>query len=66
MDEKGFLIGYMGRRKRIMTREALSASRIKATMQDGNREFITILATICGDGTTLLAGLIYEGKTGDL
>ena len=66
MDKKGFLIGYMGRRKRIMTREALKAGRIKSTIQDGNREFITILATICGDGTTLPAGLIYEGKTGDL
>ena len=56
----------MGCRKRIMTKEALKAGRIKSTIQDSNREFITILATICSNSTTLPAGLIYKGKTGDL
>jgi hypothetical protein len=49
-----------------MTREALQASRVQSAMQDRNRRFISLLATICADGTTLLAGLIYKGKTGDL
>ena len=49
-----------------MTREALNRGRLKSTIYDSNREFITIHATICSDGTSLLAGLIYKGITGDL
>ena len=60
------MIGFMGRRKRIMTREALQASRVQSVIQDGNRGFISLLATICADGTTLPVGLIYKGKTGNL
>jgi len=35
-------------------------------MQDGSREFITLLACICADMTALLAALIYQGKSQDL
>ncbi|EDU44778.1 conserved hypothetical protein [Pyrenophora tritici-repentis Pt-1C-BFP] len=33
-------------------------------IQDGNRRWITILACICGDGSLLPPGIIYEGKAG--
>jgi hypothetical protein len=35
-------------------------------MQDGSREFITLLACICADITALLTTLIYQGKSQDL
>ena len=35
-------------------------------MQDGSREFITLLACICADMTALPAALIYQGKSQDL
>ena len=34
--------------------------------QDGSREFISLLAAICVDGTALAPGLIYQGDTYDL
>jgi hypothetical protein len=49
-----------------MSIEALHSGRVKNARQDGNREFISLLACICIDGTTLLAGLIYKGILYDL
>ena len=34
--------------------------------QDGSREFISLLACICADGTALPLALIYLGKSCDL
>lgn len=34
--------------------------------QDGSREFISLLACICADGTALPPALIYQGESGDL
>lgn len=34
--------------------------------QDGSREWITVLATICADGTALSPALIYKAASGDL
>ena len=65
-DEKGFLIGFGHAVKRIMTREAYEKGRVKSAKQDGSREFISLLATICADGTCLPPALIYQGTSGDL
>jgi hypothetical protein len=35
-------------------------------MQNGSREFITLLACICANMTALPATLIYQGKSQDL
>ncbi|KAK1918708.1 hypothetical protein P3342_001757 [Pyrenophora teres f. teres] len=35
-----------------------------AAIQDGNREWISVIACICGDGSSLPPGIIYEGKAG--
>jgi len=37
-----------------------NSKRIKAIKQDGFREFISLLATICADGIKLLLALIYK------
>jgi len=40
--------------------------RIRAIRQDGSREFISLLATICANNTTILLALIYKGALKDL
>lgn len=49
-----------------MTKEAYKSGRIRHTQEDGNREFISLLACVCADGTALPPALIYQGKSGDL
>lgn len=59
MDKKGFLISMLTKAKRVFSKSAFKSGQLKNTIQNGNREWITILATICADGTTLSPGLIY-------
>lgn len=66
MDEKGFIIGQSSSTKRILTREAYESGRIKGASQDGNREFITLIASVCADTTSLPPALIYQGESKDL
>jgi hypothetical protein len=65
-DEKGFIIGLTNRTQRIMSLEAFRSSRIQFALTDGNREFVTLLACICADGTKIPVGLIYKGESHDL
>ena len=65
-DEKGFLIRLARTLKRIMTKKMYDSGRITAAKQDGSREFISLLASICADGTALPPALIYKGASGDL
>ena len=66
MDEKGFLIGFLAKSKRVFTKAALTSKRVLGAVQDGNREWITCIATICADGTSLSPGLIYKASTGNI
>ena len=65
-DEKGFLLGIASTVKRIMSKEALKSGRRRFARQDGSREFISLLACICADGSWLLPSLIYQGELHDL
>ena len=65
-DEKGFLIDYASVTHRIMSMEALKNGRIQYAYKDGNREFISLLAYILVNGTTLSLSLIYKGNLGSL
>jgi hypothetical protein len=65
-DEKGFIIGLTTRTQRIMSLEAFRSGRIQFALTDGNREFVTLLACICADGTKIPVGLIYKGESHDL
>ena len=49
-----------------MTRGALKSGRIMGASQDGSREFISLLACICADGSKLPPALIYKGESHDL
>lgn len=60
MDEKGFLIGVLSKGKRIFSKQKYEQGGLKQRLQDGNREWITTIACICADGTSLSPGLIYQ------
>ena len=46
--------------------EGLKSKRIAGASQDGNREFITLIAAICADGSSLPPSLIYQGASYNL
>ena len=52
--------------KRIVPIEDLRRKKTLGTSQDGSREFISLLASICADGDVLPPGLIYQGASNDL
>ena len=60
MDEKGFAIGVTGRSKRIFDKVLYGKKQFKQSLHDGNREWVTLLACICADGTALPPGIIYS------
>jgi hypothetical protein len=60
MDEKGFMIGVVGRSKRVFSKNSFVKKRVRAATQDGSREWITVLASVCADGSALPPGLIYQ------
>ncbi|KAH7394724.1 hypothetical protein BKA66DRAFT_599093 [Pyrenochaeta sp. MPI-SDFR-AT-0127] len=55
MDEKGFMIGVVGRSKRIFSKRRWEKKEVRASLQDGNREWITLLACVCADGICVAA-----------
>jgi hypothetical protein len=59
MDEKGFAMGIMNSSKRFFSCDLWEQKVVKAPLQDRLRDWITVLACICADGTPLLPGLIY-------
>lgn len=66
MDEKGFMIGQCQKTRRIFTKQTFKDNRLARAGQDGNREWVTILAAICADGTALSPSLIYKATSGNL
>jgi len=59
MDEKGFAIGVTGRSKRIFSKALYGKKQYRQSLQDGNTEWVTLLACICADGSALPPGIIY-------
>jgi hypothetical protein len=53
MDEKGFLVGITSRQRRVFSRHLWEQKRVPAGFQDGSREWVTVLATVCADGSSL-------------
>jgi hypothetical protein len=66
MDEKGFLISHLQKVKRIFQKALMKKQKLLGARQDGSREWITLLATICADSSTLSAALIYKAGSGNL
>ena len=65
-DEKGFIIGVGQAVKRIMTREELRSGEIIGASQDGNGEWVSLLAAICAVANVIPPALVYQGESGDL
>jgi hypothetical protein len=63
MHEKGFHIGVAKHGKRVFSKASLGP---KATTQDGNHEWITLLACVCASGESLLPALMCQGTSGIL
>jgi hypothetical protein len=61
-DEKGFLIGLARKCKRIVIAAQLLMKQLISASQDGNRENITLMVTICADGSRIPSGLIYQSE----
>ena len=53
MDEEGFLIGIVSKMKSIFSRRRYEEGGTKQIIQEGNRKWITTIACICADGTSL-------------
>ena len=66
MDEKGFLLGALHKARRVTTRAAIKQQQLRGAAQDSSREWISLLACACMDGTSLPPGLIYAASSGDL
>ena len=63
MDEKGFMIGAIGRQKRIFSKRLFKKRQYRQQLQDGNREWISLLACCCADGTFIPPALIYAADS---
>jgi hypothetical protein len=66
MNEKGFMLGVEGKTKRWFSKEEWVKGGKRAAIQDGSRQWVTVLASICADRTTLPPGIIYDGKNGNI
>lgn len=62
MDEKGIQLGIGKRVAALVDRDQKTVYQV----EDGNRELVTIIETICADGTTLHPSVIYQGRHRDL
>jgi hypothetical protein len=66
MDEKGFMIGTTTRTKHVFSRRMWEKKEVRETLQDGNRAWVTLLACVCGDGSALPPGLLYESANSSI
>lgn len=60
------MIGVGQAVKRILTREELRNGEIIGASQDGNREWVSLLAAICAVADVIPQALIYQGECGNL
>ena len=66
MDEKGFAIGVTGKSKRVFDKVLFGKKQYKQLTHDGNCEWVTVLATICADGSHLPPGVIFPAAGNDV
>ena len=64
MDEKGFMIGVIKKGKRIFDKALYGKKQYSQSSHDGNREWVTVLAAICADGTAITPCVIFPTESG--
>jgi hypothetical protein len=52
--------------QKVFTKDLYKQGKLVGAGQDGSRDGITVVATICADGTNLSPALIYKAVSGDL
>jgi hypothetical protein len=62
IDEKGFLLGITARSKRVFSRPLFNSRQVRQALQDGSREWISVLACICADGSYMDPALVYQSN----
>lgn len=65
-DEKCFLAGISRFKKRVVALGQLLTKQLLGSSQDGSREFITLIVSICADSTCLPPALIYKSESGEI
>lgn len=60
------MIGKVKKHHRIFTKQSLASGRILGVNEPGSREWITLLATICADGTSGRPMLVYASEASEL
>jgi hypothetical protein len=63
MDEKGFMIGILQSSRRYFNAAEAKSKRLKGAGQDGNREFVTVIASVCQEGLPPPPAIIYAAAT---
>jgi hypothetical protein len=63
MDEKGFMIGVIGRSVRIFDKQLYGLKHYKQSSHNGNRKWVTLLAAIRGDGSALTPEVIFPSPS---
>jgi hypothetical protein len=66
MDGKDFMIGVEAKSKRVFSKLVWVEDGARAPNQDGNREWVSIIPTICADGTNLLTPIIFPSEGYDI
>jgi hypothetical protein len=66
MDEKGFMLGILQMTKRYFTGLEFAKGRLKGSGQDGNREWVTIIGSICQDMTALPPLIVYAAAINNI
>jgi hypothetical protein len=57
------MIGALGRQKRIFSKRQFKKKAFRQMLQDGNREWVSLIACVCADGSALPPGLIYPAES---
>lgn len=64
MDEKRFLLGRLDKVGRIFLKELKGSGKPLVVVQDGSRDSLIVLATLCADGAALAPLLISQSESG--
>jgi hypothetical protein len=59
MDEKDFMIGVLSKLKCVFLKQLWESKEMTSALQDGSRDWVTIIAVICADEAPLPPGIIY-------
>ncbi|NWN33330.1 hypothetical protein GY663_29515, partial [Klebsiella michiganensis] len=60
------MLSIVSRLRRIFSKASYEGIRRRTTIQDGSRQWITLLACICADGSCLEPALIYQSASGSI